>query len=78
MEYDLKENVSMLHRVPAIDWVNHLGQLSQQLGFHFLTYKMEFSMKIFKISEIIYECSEGPLLQTVIVHYFIIDGQKEK
>lgn len=78
MEYGLKENLSMLQHIPAIDSLNHLGQLRQQLGFHFLTYKMELSTEIFKVSEIIYECSEEPLLQTVMVHYFIIDGQKEK
>lgn len=78
MEYGLKENLYMLQRIPAINSLNHVWQLSQQLGFRFLTYKMELSTQIFKVSEIIYECSEEPLLQTVIVHYFIIDGQKEK
>ena len=30
---------------------------------------MGLSVNIFKISEIIYECSDEPLLETVIVHY---------
>ena len=68
MEQGLQENMSVLHFIPAIDSLNHLEQLSQQPGLHFLTYKMGLSMKNFKICEIIIGVLRGVTYFTLLLY----------